>query len=59
MCFAEPDVKNVDYLANDAAALKEAFKKDAETSRKMADALRIFGEMETKTKDLLRAALQA
>lgn len=59
MCFAEPDVKNVDYLANGAQALKDAFKADAETSRKMADALRIFGEMETKTKDLLRAALQA
>ncbi|KAL1951934.1 hypothetical protein VTO73DRAFT_1083 [Trametes versicolor] len=55
----KPDVKNVDYLANDAQALKDAFKADAETSRKMADALRIFGEMETKTKDLLRAALQA
>ncbi|KAI0639407.1 aldolase [Trametes polyzona] len=55
----EPNVKAINYLENDAAALKEAFAADAETSRKMGDALRIFGEMEAKTKELLRAALQA
>ncbi|KAI0651857.1 aldolase [Trametes meyenii] len=52
-------VKSTDYLANDAAALREAFAADGEASRKMADALRIFGEMEEKTKELLRAALRA
>ena len=41
------------------AALKEAIAVDAETSRKLADALKIFGEMEEKTKELLRAALKA
>ncbi|KAI0365251.1 aldolase [Pilatotrama ljubarskyi] len=51
--------ENINYLENGAAALREAFAADAEASRKMADALRIFGEMEAKTKELLRAALQA
>ena len=32
---------------------------DAEASRKLADALKIFGEMEDKTKELIRAVLQA
>ncbi|KAI0825130.1 aldolase [Trametes gibbosa] len=52
-------VKDINYLENDGAALKEAFAADAETDRRMKDALRIFGEMEAKTKELLRAALQA
>ncbi|KAI0778190.1 hypothetical protein BD413DRAFT_507413 [Trametes elegans] len=56
---AEPDARSVNYLENGAAALRDAFTADAESSRKMADALKIFGEMETKTKELLRAALQA
>ncbi|KAH9898396.1 aldolase [Cubamyces lactineus] len=55
----EPDVKSINYLENGAAALREAFGRDAEVSRKMADALKIFGEMEEKTKELLRAALRA
>ncbi|KAI0669894.1 aldolase [Trametes maxima] len=53
------DVKGTDYLADEGAALRDAFAADAEASRKMADALRIFGEMEGKTKELLRAALRA
>ncbi|KAI0735165.1 aldolase [Earliella scabrosa] len=52
-----PDVKNTDYIANNAAALREAIAADAETTRKLADALKIFGEMETKLKELLRAVL--
>ncbi|KAI0655083.1 hypothetical protein C8Q70DRAFT_442119 [Cubamyces menziesii] len=55
----EPDAKNINYLENGAAALREAFAHDAEASRKMADALKIFGEMEEKTKELLRVALRA
>ena len=54
---AGPDVKNTDYIANNAAALREAIAADAETTRKLADALKIFGEMETKLKELLRAVL--
>ncbi|KAI0335268.1 aldolase [Cubamyces sp. BRFM 1775] len=50
---------SINYLENGAAALREAFGYDAEASRKMADALKIFGEMEVKTKELLRAALRA
>ncbi|CDO71567.1 hypothetical protein BN946_scf184911.g37 [Trametes cinnabarina] len=55
----EPNVTGINFLENGAAALREAFAADAETSRKMADALKIFGEMEEKTKELLRAALKA
>ncbi|KAI0361615.1 aldolase [Trametes cingulata] len=54
-----PNVKAINYLENEGAALREAFAADAEASRKMADALRIFGEMEEKTRVLLRAMLQA
>ncbi|KAI9063067.1 aldolase [Trametes sanguinea] len=50
--------ENINYLENGAAALREAFAADAEASRKMADALKIFGEMEEKTKELLRAAFK-
>ena len=50
-------MKNTDYIANNAAALREAIAADAETTRKLADALKIFGEMETKLKELLRAVL--
>ncbi|KAI0078880.1 aldolase [Panus rudis PR-1116 ss-1] len=46
-----PDV--VDYLANGASALREYLASDAEATRKLADALRIFGEMEDKTKALI------
>ena len=56
--YAVPDVKSVDYLADDAAALKKAIAADAETSRKLADALKIFGEMEEQTRSLFRVALQ-
>ncbi|KAH9944381.1 aldolase [Epithele typhae] len=55
----EPEVKSADYLANGGAALKSAIAADAETSRKLEDALKIFGEQEDKTKDLIRAALMA
>ena len=49
----------MDYLENDGADLKEAIAEDAETTRKLADALKIFGEMEVQTKELIRAVLQA
>lgn len=49
----------MDYLANGAEALREALAQDAEATRKLADALKIFGEMEEKTKALLRAKLES
>ncbi|KAI0756986.1 hypothetical protein C8Q80DRAFT_70088 [Daedaleopsis nitida] len=52
-----PDVKNINFLENNGAALREALSADAETTRKLADALKIFGEMEAKTKELVRAVL--
>ncbi|RPD82548.1 aldolase [Lentinus tigrinus ALCF2SS1-7] len=54
-----PDVKTINYLENNGTALGEAIAADAETTRKLADALKIFGEMEEKTKELIRAALNA
>ena len=55
----DPDVKLTNYLENGATALREAIATDAETTRKLTDALKIFGEMETKTKELVRAALRS
>ncbi|EJF66699.1 aldolase [Dichomitus squalens LYAD-421 SS1] len=55
----EPDVKATNFLENGGAALREAIAADAETTRKLADALKIFGEMEAKTKELIRAKLQS
>ncbi|TBU48333.1 aldolase [Dichomitus squalens] len=55
----EPDVKVTNFLENGGAALREAIAADAETTRKLADALKIFGEMEAKTKELIRAKLQS
>ena len=55
-----PDVDlTVDYLASGGAALKEAIAADPETSRRLADALKIFGEQEDKTKVLVRGLLSA
>ena len=52
-------MKLTNYLENGATALREAIATDAETTRKLTDALKIFGEMETKTKELVRAALRS
>ena len=49
----------VDYLNNNAAALKDALAVDAESTRKLSDALRIFGEQEQKTKELIRVQLES
>ncbi|KAF7791855.1 hypothetical protein EIP86_002879 [Pleurotus ostreatoroseus] len=46
-----------DYLTNGAAAFKEALAADEEASRKLADALKIFGEMEQRTRDLIKVEL--
>ncbi|THU97473.1 aldolase [Dendrothele bispora CBS 962.96] len=50
--FSESEL-SADYLANDGALLKESLAKDAETTRKLDDALKIFDECEKKTKDLI------
>lgn len=47
-------VPEVDYLANGAALLKEALASDAEVTRKLGDALKIFDEAEVKTKAYIR-----
>lgn len=55
----DPDVTSTDYLENGAAALRESIASDAETTRKLTDALKIFGEMEAKTKELVRGVLMS
>lgn len=52
-------VTNTDYLVAGGAALKEALERNTEATRKLADALQIFSEMEAKTKDLIRDKLTA
>ncbi|KAK7694652.1 hypothetical protein QCA50_001839 [Cerrena zonata] len=47
----------VDYLADDAQALRTSLAEDAEASRKLADALKIFDEKEQHTKELIRKVL--
>ncbi|TFL06286.1 aldolase [Pterulicium gracile] len=47
-----------DYLADNGAALRAAIAEDADVSRRIADALKIFGEEEAKTKELVRQMLQ-
>ncbi|KAF7979300.1 hypothetical protein HWV62_43016 [Athelia sp. TMB] len=49
----------VNYLENGGAALKAALENDGEVSRKLADALKIFAEMEAQTKELIRDKLVA
>ncbi|CCM07099.1 uncharacterized protein FIBRA_09426 [Fibroporia radiculosa] len=46
-----------DFLADGASALRQALAADAEATRKLADALKIFGEMEQKTRELVRKEL--
>lgn len=57
--YAGPAVHDTDFLANDADALRKALAADAEATRKLADALKIFDEMEQKTKELARKELTA
>lgn len=45
------------YLASSAAPLREALAADAESTRKLADALKIFGELENKLREHIRAEL--
>jgi transaldolase len=52
-----PAPESTDFLANGAEALREALAADSESSRKLADALKIFGEMEFKTQALIREQL--
>jgi transaldolase len=52
-------VFDVDYLSDNAAALQFALSKDAETSRKIREALEIFGRQEEESIQFLRKALSA
>lgn len=55
----EKSVFDADYLSNNAAALQIALSKDAETSRKIKEALEIFGRLEEESIQFLRKALSA
>ncbi|THH34027.1 hypothetical protein EUX98_g88 [Antrodiella citrinella] len=55
--FSPPTGLDIDYLVDDAKALKDAFAADAESARKMADALKIFNDAEEQTKELIRIQL--
>lgn len=55
----EKSVFDADYLFNNAAALQIALSKDAETSRKIKEALEIFGRLEEESIQFLRKALSA
>ncbi|TFK89194.1 aldolase [Polyporus arcularius HHB13444] len=57
-CVSE-EVKSVKYLDNDAAALKASIAADEQTRVYLADALKIFGDMEAKTREIVRAGLTA
>ncbi|KAI0318079.1 aldolase [Amylostereum chailletii] len=54
---AANDVVETNYLADGGAQLRDALAADAETSRKLDDALKIFGDMEAKLKALIRSQL--
>lgn len=53
------DVKTVDYLADNAKVLRERLAAQTEPSRKLTDALKVFGEFELKTRELVRGLLSA
>jgi transaldolase len=55
----EKSVFDADYLSNNAAALQIALSKDAETSRKIKEALEIFDRQEEDSIQFLRKALSA
>jgi transaldolase len=42
-----------DYLAQNGTALRQALNVDVEVSRKVTDALKIFGEQEHRTKEMV------
>lgn len=44
-----------DYLASSGAALKAALAADAESTRKLADALKLFDDCERQTKEFILA----
>ncbi|KAG1766668.1 aldolase [Suillus occidentalis] len=55
----EKSVFDADYLSNNAAALQIALSDDPETSRKIKEALEIFGRLEKESIQFLRKALSA
>ncbi|THH19656.1 hypothetical protein EW146_g1563 [Bondarzewia mesenterica] len=59
MTSETPALEDADYLASGASKLRDALVADKESTRKLADALKIFGEMEDKLKELVRSELAA
>ncbi|PCH36836.1 aldolase [Wolfiporia cocos MD-104 SS10] len=55
--FVDSTIQTTDFLADGAGALRQSLTADAEATRKLADALKIFDEMEQKTKELIRKQL--
>ncbi|KAG1730851.1 uncharacterized protein EDB91DRAFT_743634 [Suillus paluster] len=53
----EKSVLDADYIANNAAALEVAISRDTETSRKIKEALEIFGRQEEESIQFLRKVL--
>ncbi|GBE78196.1 Transaldolase [Sparassis crispa] len=54
---SEPSILETNFLSKGADALRQALAADAEAQRKLADALKIFDEMEQQTKTLIRQEL--
>jgi len=50
-------IHETNFLVNSGGALGDALAAESETTRKLTDALKIFGEMEQKTLDLIRQRL--
>ena len=57
MSYPGASVEKTDFLANGGDALRVSLAADAEATRKLADALKIFADMELKTKELIRKQL--
>lgn len=55
--FIDEVVLNNDYLANGAQKLRQTIGADAETKRKLDDALGIFADMENKAKEHIKIAI--
>lgn len=48
---------SVDYLANDAKALVDAIEEDAETGRRIKDAVEVFQKAEASARELIEASM--
>ncbi|TFY60376.1 hypothetical protein EVG20_g7439 [Dentipellis fragilis] len=53
------DAETTSYLADNGAKLREALAADTESTRKLVDALKTFGEMEDKLREVVKKELLA